>query len=110
MKIDRTVKLLLLAIAVFAGVDAMRPYLVPTPVKAQSDTRHVYIEPGVVMLRASDGRKQVLGKVVVDLRTGNIWGFPTLSPDPYPATAMSSGPQTSHPFLLGKYAFDDMDK
>ena len=110
MKIDRTVKLLLLAIAVFAGIDAMRPYIAPAPVKAQSDTSSVYIEPGVVMLRAPDGRKQVLGKMVVDLRTGNVWGFPTLSQDPYPSSGTSTTPQTSHPFLLGKFALEDMEK
>ena len=62
------------------------------------------------MLRAPDGSKQVYGKVVVDLRNGKIWGFPTLSSDPYPSYAMDSKPQTSQPFLLGKFAFEDMDK
>lgn len=110
LKIDRGVKLLLLAIAVFAGIDAMRPYLAPRPVKAQSEASGVYIEPGVVMLRAPDGRKQVLGKMVVDLRTGNVWGFPTLSQSPYPSSGTNTSPQTSHPFLLGKFALEDMDK
>ena len=27
---------------------------------------------------------QVLGKVVVDMKTGDVWGFPTLGADPYP--------------------------
>ena len=110
MTSDRTVKLLLLAIAVFAGIDAIRPYLAPAPAKAQADIHDVYIEPGVVMLRAPDGSKQVLGKVVVNLRTANVWGFPTLSQDPYPSPGTNTTPPTSHPFLLGKYALDDMNK
>jgi hypothetical protein len=35
------------------------------------------------MLRAPDNGRQVLGKVVVDLRNSNIWGFPTLTQEPY---------------------------
>jgi hypothetical protein len=48
--------------------------------------------------------------VVVDLRNGNIWGFPTLQPDPYPAAGAITTPPTSRPFLLGKFALADMDK
>ena len=110
LTIDRTVKLLLFVIALFAGIDAMRPYLAPAPVKAQADTRDLYIEPGVAMLRAPNNSRQVLGKVVVDLRTGDVWGFPTLSQDPYPSSTVNTTPQTSHPFLLGKFALDDMNK
>jgi hypothetical protein len=46
----------------------------------------------------------------VDLRTGKIWGFPTMTTDPYPFNALNSKPQTSHPFELGRFAFEDMDK
>ena len=70
----------------------------------------VFIEPGVVMLKSSDGSKQLYGRMVVDLRTGKIWGFPTITTDPYPFDALNSKPQTSHPFELGRFAFEDMDK
>ena len=111
MKMDRFMKFVLLVIAVSTSAIALRPYLVPAPVKAQgSEAYPLYIEPGAVMLRAPDGSRQVLGKVVVDLRNGNVWGFPTLSADPYPTSATSSSPVTSHPFLLGKFALADMDK
>jgi hypothetical protein len=65
---------------------------------------------GVVMLKSSDGSKQLYGRMVVDLRTGKIWGFPTITTDPYPFDALNSKPQTSHPFELGRFAFEDMDK
>ena len=111
MKLDRLQTGLLLVIAIFLGVIAMRPYQAPPAAYAQSsEARSLYFEPGTYMLRAPDGRQQVLGKVVVDLRNGNIWGFPTLSQDPYPSNAMQTVPQTSHPFLLGKFALSDMDK
>ena len=66
----------------------------------------MYIEPGVQMLKTSDGSKQVYGRMVVDLRTGKIWGFPTITTDPYPFNALDSKPQTSRPFELGSFAFE----
>jgi hypothetical protein len=111
MKIDRFVKILLFVIAVSLGAIAVRPYATPVAVLAQSGEVHaVYVEPGTSMLRAPDGSQQVLGKVVVDLRNGNIWGFPTMTQDPYPAAGANTKPVTSHPFLLGKYALADMEK
>ncbi|HEY4977849.1 MAG TPA: hypothetical protein VII25_01670 [Candidatus Acidoferrum sp.] len=111
MKIDGGVKFLLLAIAVFLGMIAVRPYVMPPGVEAQSGEGHpYYVEPGTAMLRAPDGSRQVLGKVVVDLRNGNIWGFPTQTQDPYPTAGANTTPPTSHPFLLGKFALGDMEK
>lgn len=98
-------------IAIALVVIAAHPYLAPPAVQAQSDDAHaVYIEPGTNILRAPDGSRQVLGKVVIDLRNGNVWGFPTLTQDPYPSTGTQTTPQTSHPFRLGKFALSDMDK
>jgi hypothetical protein len=85
--------------------------MAPPAVQAQSGEAHsFYIEPGTAMLRAPDGNRQVLGKVVIDLRNGNVWGFPTLGREPYPASGMQTTPQTSHPFLLGKFVLSDLDK
>lgn len=112
MKTDRFVKLLLLVIAVATSAIALRPYLAPAIVKAQDGTSPYpfYIEPGTYMLRAPDASKQVLGRVVIDMRNGNVWGFPTTSSDPYPSSPASSTPVTSHPFLLGAFAWSDVDK
>lgn len=111
MKADYSVKGLLLVIAVALSAIALRPYIAPPVVAAQSvEAGPFYIEPGVTGLRAPDGSQQVLGKVVVDLRNGNIWGFPTLTRDPYPAAGAKTTPPVSHPFFLGKFAFEDMTK
>jgi hypothetical protein len=111
MKADRSVKILLSIIALLLGVLALRPYLTPATVLAQTgETNPFFVEPGVAMLRAPNGSRQVLGKVVVDMRNGNIWGFPTQTQDPYPAAGAETVPQTSHPFLLGKFALADMEK
>lgn len=110
MKADRQIKALLLAIATFLAVIALRPYLTPAPAYADSSQGFpVFIEPGVTTLRAPDGSKRVLGKVVVDLRNGNVWGFPTQQPEPYPSHATGTTPQTSHPFLLGTFALADIN-
>jgi hypothetical protein len=110
MKNDPVTKLLLSVIAIALVAIAIRPYVAPKPAQAQSNAYPVYIEPGVQMLKTSDGKKQVYGRIVVDLRTGKIWGFPTITTDPYPFNALNSKPQTSYPFELGKFAFEDMDK
>jgi len=112
MKVDWLVKILLAAIVVLLGVNAFRSVVMPPTVRAQGGEAYpFYIEPGVTMLRASDGSRQVYGKVVVDLRNGKVWGFPTTTQDvPYPIDVVNGGTPTSHPFLLGKYAFGDTDR
>jgi hypothetical protein len=112
MKMDWFVKTLLAVIALLLGVNALRPLASPPVVRAQGGEAYsFYIEPGVAMLRAPDGSRQVYGKVVVDLRNGKVWGFPTKAQDvPYPIDLVNGGTPTSHPFLLGKYAFGDTDR
>ena len=111
MRTVATTNFLLLLIAIALVVIAIRPYLAPDPVHAQSDSPYpLYIEPGTKMLRAPDGSQQVYGRVVVDMRTGKVWGFPTFGTDAYPVNLSDSKPRTSHPFVLGKFAFEDIDK
>ena len=47
---------------------------------------------------------------MVDMRTGKVWGFPTFGTDAYPVNLADSKPKTSHPFVLGKFALEDIDK
>jgi hypothetical protein len=111
MKVDFVVKSFLPLIAISLVTIAVRPYVAPPVVSAQSEEVHpLYFEPGTFMLRAPDGSKQVYGKVAIDMRNGKIWGFPTTTQDPYPSNPMASAPPTSHPFLLGRFALADVDK
>jgi len=111
MKFDFAVKLLLFMIAASLSAIAAHLYNAPPAVQAQSGASGpVYIEPGTFMLRSPDATRSVLGKVVVNPRTGNVWGFPTLQQDPYPAPAVDSNTPVSHPFLIGKLALGDMNK
>jgi hypothetical protein len=106
MRIDTYTRIVLTVIALALAVIAFRPLIHPVPAAAQSSSQDLYLEPGVYMLRAPDGMKQQLGKVVVDLHTGKIWGFPTASDTPYPVRVSGSAPPTSEPFLLGRFDLD----
>jgi len=110
MRSDLLTKFLLVVIAIALSVIAVRPYIHPDPARPDASPYPLHIEPGVRMLRAPDGSKQALGLVAIDMRNGTIWGFPTYSPDPYPAVGSDTKPQVSHPFPLGKFAFEDTDK
>ena len=105
MKTDAVSKTMLAVVIVLLGVIALRPWLYPEISHAQSAPApgSVYIEPGVTMLRAPDGSRQVLGKVLIDLSTGKVWGLPTTVQQPYPVDVTQSQPPTSVPFLLGKF-------
>jgi len=108
-KDDLTIGLLLI-IAVALVAIAVQPILTPRAAAAQSTIYPFYIEPGSELLRTPDGTTQVYGKVVVDMRTGKIWGFPTLAPQSYPSSGLQNKPPTSRPFELGRFAFEDTNK
>jgi hypothetical protein len=112
MKSDCQTKGLLFSIAALLAVIALRLCFFVPPVHGDSGQAYpIFVEPGVTMLRAPDGSGQVLGKVVVDLRNGNIWGYPTGTRDPYPSNQNGkTGVPVSRPFLLGRYEFKDMEK
>jgi hypothetical protein len=107
MKPDLYTKALLILIAVFLGILALRPLAAPPPAHAaaQPSVYPFYIEPGTTMVRSPDGRRQVLGKVMVDMTTGNVWGFPTLNAQPYPMDSTTTEPPVSSPIYLGRYDF-----
>jgi hypothetical protein len=99
-------RLLATAAVLALGYEAIRPATQLPAVHADSDYSFLFIEPGVTTLRTLDGRGQVQGKVVVDRRNGDIWGFPTNSSAPYPVVSVSHEPPISKPFYLGKLDFE----
>src|ERR1017187_2749023 len=108
MKLDWFVKLMLLMIVLLLAAVVFRPVVQPVPVQAQTvDSRSFYVEPGYTMLRKPDGSGQMYGKVMIDMRTGDIWGFPTLVEGPYPVDVAKSEPPKSHPMYLGKFVLSD---
>jgi hypothetical protein len=110
MQADGYTKTVLTAIALFLAAIACRPILSPKPAFAGVTSSDLFIEPGVHSLRSPDGTKQLLGKVVIDLRNGKVWGFPTQAAVPYPIEVTHSDPPTSEPFLLGRFDLDAIQK
>jgi len=107
MKANTTTNLLLAAIALLLLAIVLRPLRFPEAVQAQTPDVDFYFEPGTFLIRAPDNSQQVYGKVVVDLRNGRVWAFPTLTPQPYPSDPIYNKPQISHPFLIGRFALED---
>lgn len=109
MRFDWMTKLLLLTIVVLLAVLIFRPVVQPQPVFAQDSGAPYpfHIEQGTVTLRKPDGT-QTWGKIVVDMRNGNVWGFPFKSQNtPYPVYGPSDNTRVSHPMYLGQMAFGE---
>jgi len=105
IRIDVYTKIVLTAIALLLGALVVRPAVHPASVAAQSNL-DLYIEPGAVSLRNLDGSSPGDGKMVVNRRTGDVWGFPTLSPSArFPIDVSSNKPPVSKPIYLGKFDF-----
>jgi len=97
-------KLTLLILALGAIALIARPLATPVPVRAQSEVScGIYVEPGTTTIRTPDNSMQVLGKVMVNTCTGQIWGFPTTTNAPYPVDSTSSKPPIARPVYLGKF-------
>lgn len=108
MKLDNFTRALLFVIAAFLAIIALRPIIQPAPVQAQAESAYpFYVEPGVTTIRKPDGSAQMYGKVIIDMRNGDVWGFPTVSQTPYPLDPVQSKPPKSHPMYLGKFMFDE---
>ena len=111
MNLDRFTKAMLVVIAVLLGILVLRPIVQPAPVRAQADEGYpFYVEPGYTTIRKPDGTAQVYGKVVIDMRNGDIWGFPTLVQGPYPVDAAQTKPPKSSPMYLGKFMFSEASR
>jgi hypothetical protein len=96
-------KIVLTAIAVLLGVIALQPLLAPAPVHAEVEAPSLYIEPGITRIPDLRGGPETVGKMVIDLKTGEAWGFPmTLTTGP--------GQVVSKPVPLGRLDFSAMKR
>ena len=106
VKSDPLTRIALVVIAASLAVLALQPLLAPRPVHAgaqDSGPYPLFVEPGTTSVKAPDGSSQFTGKVMIDMRNGNIWGYPTQSPVPYPVDATKATPPVSHPIYLGRF-------
>jgi hypothetical protein len=75
MKWDNFTKAIPVAIAILLGLVVLRPIVQPAAVRAQTEQGYpFYVEPGYTMIRKPDGTAQMYGKMVIDMRNGDIWG------------------------------------
>jgi hypothetical protein len=108
MRIDIYTKVVLTVIAVLLGMLVLKPAVSPAPVQAQADYSDIFIEPATTVVRAPDGTGTYQGKVVIDRRNGDVYGFPTDTNAPYPFTTTTSQPPVSKPIYLGQFDFSAM--
>ena len=63
----------------------------PVAAAAQIETPSLYIEPGTSPIRNLNGGITADGKVVINMSTGEVWGFPTHSAGaPYPIESLAA--------------------
>jgi len=70
-----------------------------------------YVEPGTSPIRNLNGGIPGDGKVVINMSTGEVWGFPTHgagAPYPVEALPLSSRAPVAKPVYLGKFDFAAM--
>ncbi len=104
VRIDLYTKAILTAIAVLLTALALRP----APVSADTEAAAFYVEPGTSPIRNLNGGVPGDGKVVINMSTGEVWGFPTLGAGaPYPIDALNMNGRTpvAKPVYLGKFDF-----
>lgn len=100
MKADFYTKVILALIAVLLAVIAVR---LPVPaVRAQNAEHRLQFDPGIQQFDVPGGAASLLGRVAIDTRTGNVYGFPT-DGRPYPYNLQSSLPGVAKPVLLGRF-------
>jgi len=107
-RIDFYTKAVLTLIALSLAALAMRP--VPVAAQMESATTF-YVEPGTSPIRNLNGGIPGDGKVVINMSTGEVWGFPTHgagAPYPVEALPLSSRAPVAKPVYLGKFDFAAM--
>jgi hypothetical protein len=100
-------KAMLTVIALLLAVLVMRP----APVHADTDSPVYFVEPGTSPIRNLNGGVPGDGKIVINMSTGEVWGFPTHAAGaPYPIDSLNLNdrPPVSRPVYLGKFDFAAM--
>lgn len=85
----------------------------PAPVRADNEVAAYFIEPGTTPIRNLGGGIPGDGKVVINMSTGEVWGFPTHGAGaPYPVDSLNLDNRlpVSKPVYLGKFDFAAMKR
>jgi hypothetical protein len=108
LRIDLYTKGVLTVIALLLAALVARP----TPAQAQMETPPTYyVEPGTSPIRNLNGGIPGEGKIVINMSTGEVWGFPTHgggAPYPMEALPLNNRAPVVEPVFLGKFDFPAM--
>ena len=95
-------KAVLTVIAMLLAVLAMRP----AQVRADNEPATFFVEPGTSPIRNLNGGVPGDGKIVINMSTGDVWGFPTHAAGaPYPIDSLNEKSPVSKPIYLGRFDF-----
>ena len=107
MKPDLYSKIVLSVIAVFLGMLAVRPFTASQTVQAESRIPYTVLQFDQRLSQIESSRGSMMGRIAIDLRTGNIYGFPTDALG-YPRNPVKSDLAVSDPILLGRFNLDKL--
>ena len=107
MKSDLYTKIVLTAIAVFLGMLALRPLAQPQAAGAEGRIPYTLLQFDQSLSQIQSSKGSTMGRVAIDLRTGNIYGFPTDALG-YPRDPAKSETVVSEPILLGRFNLDKL--
>lgn len=107
---ERFWKLLAVTALSLLAIREVANLISPTPGLAQSNNNsRFYVEPGTVDIPLAEGGN-ALGKIFIDLETGDTYGFPVFGPKlPYPGKQVSENrPLSVNPVYLGKFNLSNL--
>ena len=107
MKPDVYTKTMLTAIAIFLGILALRPLIAPGSARAESTAVFAPMQFSENLSEFESKNGRMVGRLAIDLRTGNVYGFPT-DGNFYPRNPLKPGPVVSDPILLGRFNLDKL--
>jgi len=109
MKTDLYTKIILTTIAALLGILALRPLAAPLTVRAEGRVPYMLLQFDEKLRQIESPRgRSIMGRVAIDLRTGNIYGFPTDAVG-YPRNPGKSEIPVSDPILLGRFNLDRLN-
>jgi hypothetical protein len=103
IRVDLYTKVVLTAAVLLLGALAVQPLLNPAAVRAEAEAASLYIEPGLTRIPGPNLGPDTMGKLVIDLKTGDAWGFPTIFTN-------YREPAISKPIYVGRMDFAAMKR
>jgi len=107
MKSDIYTKIMLTTIAIFLGILALRPLIAPGNDLEESTAVSAPLQFSENLGEFESKNRRMGGRLAIDLRTGNVYGFPT-DGNFYPRNPLKEGIVVSDPILLGRFNLDKL--